>query len=474
MVRRIIKKPFLFFVMSSGALFFGFMNCSKNKFNLDNATIFKQDCKNNPQLSKDCFNYGQELIKKSFNTTPTDILFVLDDSCSMESIANSVRDGFKSIGAAHFPDNTKMAVTYMSPSNLKPDGEVDYLNAWEGLGVLSTKQKIKILPGHMDLVNSSNIAEFKSLRPSIMLEANYAITIAEFKILFPSVNIDDAANKITRATDGLRLIIKPISKPTASEVASAFDIYKLSNPGCPNSWFAPKDTNSSKQSCLDSAVQLVPACTGVEAGLVSLEQMLQLKTKNNQKVFRDGAFVNIIFVSDTHEAGAAYFGSPGAPKKMANLEKIQSVILANNPNVNSIKFSGVVPLPPAGDEKLKGVKIIGTLPATIEDSKVNGEDLWDFSYLSLIKATKGVAAHASNNNWSAIASSIIDDSKYTGSLVINLKEKAVKIHNLKINNNVIDLSTVVLSTDGKSLTLYYKSTTNDNLNIEVEYQKDVQ
>ncbi len=68
--------------------------------------------------------------------------------------------------------------------------------------------------------------------------------------------------------------------------------------GCA-AWFAPTDLNPQGLSCLVAHTQSPLVSLHVEAGLTALMQLLE----RGEPIFRPGAAVNVIFVSDTHDPG---------------------------------------------------------------------------------------------------------------------------------------------------------------------------
>ncbi len=474
-----------------------FQNCSKTDFSVTDDKMLTSRCSENPLYSDSCYNQAQETHIKSLTANPTDILFVLDDSCSMETIANQVRDGFNSLLTSQFPANTKMAVTYMSPAYVKDDDTVDYLLAHPVLPT-ETQNFILASAGHMQLVQRNTIANYKSRISTDLISdttaLNYYITVVDFKKLYPGVNHEDPSTGLRLHTDGLRILTKynpayPLSDikrntiPNALEVKRLYLASKLSLEGCDKDWFDPNEKESaSSNACLSAAVQLVPVCTGIEAGIVSLAQTLQKYTAQSQKLFRDNAKVNIVLISDTHESGYVdattgaelYFGSIGGPKNRLSQADLQSLIHQNNALVSSIKIHGIIPLPEQGNPLLDGLSFIsGLLPQTPEESVINGEGVNGFAYLPYIKETKGVVAHAANNNWSDIADDIVKSADYSGSLLVTLKQKAKKILSVKVNDVAYDTQNVVLSTDGRSFSLTQENNSKKDLKIFVTYELDV-
>ena len=97
-----------------------------------------------------------------------------------------------------------------------------------------------------------------------------------------------------------------------------------------------------------------------------------------------------------------------------------------------------------------------------------------FSYLPFIKRSGGIAGHAANNNWSAIAQQIAEDARYSGNIFIPLSSKVKRILEVKVNDVVFDLSKVILSKDGRSFSMLvsdFKTTT--DLKITYKYELDV-
>lgn len=68
--------------------------------------------------------------------------------------------------------------------------------------------------------------------------------------------------------------------------------------GC-SAWFAPGQQNEAGDDCLVAHTQTLLMPVWVEAGLTALGQRLS----EREPLFRDGAAVNVIFVTDTHDPG---------------------------------------------------------------------------------------------------------------------------------------------------------------------------
>jgi hypothetical protein len=73
----------------------------------------------------------------------------------------------------------------------------------------------------------------------------------------------------------------------------------FAQPGCKGGWFSPNATSPRGVSCLEAHTQVSLAVVGVEAGITAFSQILD----SESFAFREGAAVNVIFVSDTHDPG---------------------------------------------------------------------------------------------------------------------------------------------------------------------------
>jgi hypothetical protein len=398
------------FIIICSLLVFGFNNCSGVKgvqFSSLSERQFLLECAENSEFDTNCPQLVREQFKRTYLTSPTDILFILDDSCSMSTIATSMADGFSSLQSFSYPDNTLMGLTYMTPAKQDVNGIIDFATPF--------MPKLKISsPGYLSLVNKERVDGY----------------------------LTDQSNH-----------------------ASYFP-----KKACNNEWFFPNEQNIDNQYCLDAASQLAPICTGIEAGLVSLEQVLKRHTLNGKRLFREGAFVNIILVSDTHEPGGNYFGLANAPERMKTYEELLSVINDNSPNVASLKISGILPLPVDGSPLYDGLNVIGDKPQTDQEAKVNGELFHNYSYLPYIKQTGGAVAHAKTNNWSGIAASIIDSSKRTGTLVVTLKEKPERIRLVAINGVDLSENDWSIGSTGNVISIKYSSPVDKDLDIDVVYE----
>lgn len=70
---------------------------------------------------------------------------------------------------------------------------------------------------------------------------------------------------------------------------------------CGDGWFAPTDTLSDGTPCLQAVTTFPLYASNAEAGLIAFKQMLL--RQGDQPLFRQGAEVNVVFISDTHDPG---------------------------------------------------------------------------------------------------------------------------------------------------------------------------
>lgn len=490
-------KSFTVVLVSIVFTMFLFQNCSGRDFSLTNDAQFRSDCEQDPTISEQCYNREKEFFEKQLDqvTHPTDILFVLDNSVSMEAIANSVRDGFNSIAGAQYPADTKMAVTYMSPARVNDDDSIDYTAVHPTLNT-ETASLILSSPGYMNFVSKDGLDKYREALPTLLDKTtafNFNISITDFTALYPDIDYNDPKYGIVKRTDNISLQLKfnpayPLtdtkrnSTPTSVDARKKLFASKVSTPGCSDTWFKPSDKDSTGSHCLSAAVQLAPVGTGIEAGIVTLEQFLKKSSVEGNKLFRDSAKVNIVLVSDTHESGYEsgdpstdiYFGTPGARKVRPVVGDLQAAIQQNNPSVTSFKVHGIVPMPELGNPLLEGLNYDPTaIPTDPLQSVVSGEKLNGFAYLPFIRSTGGLAVHAANRDWSKVAQSIVAETKYTGNIVITTKQTFKQLLKVTVNGAEYDLKNVILSSDRKSFSIRLDDASVPNVKIEVEYERQI-
>lgn len=337
-----------------------------------------------------------ESFLKSLNTLDTDLLFVVDDSCSMNSIITNVRNGIDSIDSVSFPAGTRMAVTYMSPARIN-NGVTDFSTPYN--------QFARLTPGHVQLVSRSSIQTYLDLDVSAY---------------------DPTGIGKTRFT----------------------------LQGCDSSWFEPNEKNELGESCLKGHMQSPLYCTGVEAGTQSLIQLIERYSQSRIRLFRPKSLVNIVFISDTHDAGATYYGNPNAATERSNLSQLVDVILTNSPDVVSVKFNGIVPLPVVGDPKLNGLNVIGLPPQTPEEAYINEEGTWNHTYLEYIRGSEGVALHAKRDDWSEAMRELIRSSGVVTQLTIKLSQRAKEIESIFVAGKLHSKDKYRVHSDMQTVTLF--------------------
>ena len=218
--------------------------------------------------------------KQNSQTEAIDYLFVLDNSPSMTSDLQQLQLGFRSIQRATFPKGSKLAVTYTQPADPKnPTTVFPY-----GDRAQQPTKAYNAEPGFLNLVDKRRIAAYRN----------------------------------TNGANGS----------------------KFRKKGC-DQWFEPNARNSDGQSCFNAHTQISEKGGLCEAGMVALDQLL--KAKRRRPLFRDGAALHVIFITDTED--------PGCPKKEPYLplgkarpstnELIRA--LKSNSKLTSVTFHGAVP-----------------------------------------------------------------------------------------------------------------------------------
>ncbi|MFK7826595.1 MAG: hypothetical protein AB8G05_20815 [Oligoflexales bacterium] len=241
-----------------------------------------------------------------------DYLFIIDNSVSMNAILDKVNLGFSSIlqDTSIFSNDSKVAVMSTMIGQLGENGNLNTIS-----DLVKPYNGIELEPGFLSLVDYDSYLEYISSQ------------------VVPQ-NMKD----------------------------------RWALPPCTEQWFSPTQTHQDGHYCFEAASQISASALAVEAGIKSFEQLL----KKNQMtpLFRDGAIVNVIFVSDTHDPGRntdqAYLDSLldyAAFKEKLNL--IQPVV--------DLKFHAIAP---------------------VNEDECGNEKLWDLSYFTLAQASKGQTGDA--------------------------------------------------------------------------------
>lgn len=110
--------------------------------------------------------------------------------------------------------------------------------------------------------------------------------------------------------------------------------------GCQDRWFAPTDKDENGELCIKAAFQSENSCTQTEAGLLAFQQLLE---KNKGKpIFRSGAIVNVIFVSDTHGPGIVGADADLLRSHHLSPEALKTQVLKDN-NIAGFKVHAIAP-----------------------------------------------------------------------------------------------------------------------------------
>ena len=153
--------------------------------------------------------------------------------------------------------------------------------------------------------------------------------------------------------------------------------------GCNDKWFNPGDVNAVGIPCITAATQSTFSALGGEAGITAYEQLI-LKHQG-QQLFREGALVNVIYVSDTHDPGFPRQELIDNRKNFAQLDELTR----SSQNIAGLKFHAMAP---------------ATMCA--------GEQLYDLSYYTLVDEAGGQKADACiTNDYGPFIQAMVESSK---------------------------------------------------------------
>jgi hypothetical protein len=108
--------------------------------------------------------------------------------------------------------------------------------------------------------------------------------------------------------------------------------------GCTKKWFAPSDKDDMGNFCFTGATQSTNSSLNAEAGIHAFSQLFR-KFKG-KPLFRAGARVNVIFVSDTHDPGA---NLPALATTIPSYADLMKATQADN-KIASLTFHAIAPL----------------------------------------------------------------------------------------------------------------------------------
>lgn len=240
-----------------------------------------------------------------------DILFVLDPSISMGSVRDKVRAGFASLAddPTVWPDKVRIGVMMAIPTVETDKGRIVHRSVIRGNW--STRY-----PGTHALVDAQAIASFA--RPADEFCAEYAST-------------RDASS------DTRRFCQRPETWVGWLQPAG----------GC-DSWFRPDDIDGTGTSCLVAHTWIPELHTGVEAGLVTLDEL----AKDREAAwFRPGAVANVVFVSDTHDPGMPAHHlekTPARKRLLARSADLEGILqrLSERGTVAGLRLHAIAPATP--------------------------------------------------------------------------------------------------------------------------------
>lgn len=384
-----------------------FQNCSQANFDAESLTL--ETAGNEGVLTVDPES-GEKTYQIRTDTElryPTDVLFVIDESVSMNRIATEVRNGFAALAGRAYPPNTRLAVTNMAPAKLS-GGTISFDVPYKNTPQIARQ------PGFLRLVSRSGIDAFLSDFPSFAPMMSYR--------------------------------------------------------GCASSWFSPEDKDETGVPCLIGASQISQIGTGVEAGVISLKHLIKKAQSRNQKLFRRDVNLTVIFVSDTHDPGASYYGTAGAESAMPSYAGMRNLLYAYEPTLKGLKFNAIVPLPRAGNPVLSGVNVIGALPVTAAEEIVGEEQTYGYSYLKFVAGSGGSAMHIAKNNWGDAIAQMVKDIGVLEVPVVKLGAAATEILEVKVNGVVLQRSQYSLQSDRQTLQIPRQAGWGRYLEISVRFK----
>lgn len=329
----------------------------------------------------DSFPYGK---KDDSANTVVDYLFVIDNSSSMEKIIHKVREGIKSLVA-------------------KPD----VFSGDSRIGVISTMiGQSKTQGGDLSQINS-HVKSYQGIQyePGFLSLANHAA------------------------------YLKFISQ------ASERYANKWSIPLCENGWFKPEEKHSNGHSCFEAATQSSASSLMAEAGIKAFEQFLD--KNSGAPIFRSGAIVNVIFISDTHDPGVSV--NPELLEARLNFAQFLEKIKQSN-SVIDLKFHAI---------------------SRFDNSNCAGEKFYEGSYFKLVDQSGGEKGDVCLlDDYSEIIKKMIVAGKTVRPIFV-LKNPATEILSVSINStNTTDYE---FNSDNNSISIPSLNP-NESVNVSIVYK----
>lgn len=214
-------------------------------------------------------------------------------------------------------------------------------------------------------------------------------------------------------------------------------------PLCVEEWFTPTSTNASGKRCLSVALQNPYSATVCEAGMTAVSQLLDKKGK----VFRDGAFAQIVFISDAQDPGCQ---NADLIRLRPKPDALKSKILEKN-NLLGVRFHGALPVPGG---------------ALTKETKREGN--FNFPYNQLVADTKGVLVDITrSSDYSGFAQSLAKSSSVAA---VTLPEKATRVKSVSFAGNALKPGQWQLSADGLRV-IFPGITVDRRIEVSLQYFK---
>jgi hypothetical protein len=324
-------------------------------------------------------------------SSKSDFLIVFDNSASMRGPAESVARGFESLAASKWPAGSRIGVMTTLPGNPANLNEV-HPESNERNRYLGMNKE----PGFLNLISAVALKSFAAIAGSSFVDSQYPLAM------------------------------------------------------CDKEWFLPEDKNSSGISCLRASFQSVFAGVGVEAGLTAA---LQMVTKN-PSLFRTGAQVHVIFISDTQDPG-----DPNASELIRtrpDFEMLEAAFRKNSP-IASLRIHGIVP-----DEKC----------ITSNESFQQELAPDQLPYQQAIKASGGTWLNfcgeggTVRTDYAPVAAQIIESS--VPEPIFQLQKPARSLVSVTVDGKLLSAADAKLDADGTRVRLSSIKPSVD-VNIRIEY-----
>jgi hypothetical protein len=205
--------------------------------------------------------------------------------------------------------------------------------------------------------------------------------------------------------------------------SSTFNLF-TKYPLCNDEWFAPDERNSTSitsksKTCLGAAMQ-ISGKNGIESGLTAVSQLL--KKNSNMPLFRQGAGVHFVFISDTHDPGNGEFANFAEyVRQRPKFANIADAVKTNSKDVSVVKLHGVVPFSYCAKSEGFVTK--------------DKNEIYEKSYLPEIEASGGIAVDMCKDDidYKAVVNQILNEAK--------------KLPAFKLSAN--DVKNVVVKVNGK-------------------------